>query len=441
MSRALNSLSARILVASLLLVLIFIGSSGLYLERSHRLSIEAAEEERLQLQVLTLLAQADYERSLSMPLEMLEPRLNQASSGLYARVTGAGGQVLWQSRSALTVAAPWSGAPLAPGERRFARQDDLYRLDYQVIWETEDGTEVPLRFTVLESATAVDADLSTYRRHLLFWLGGSTLLLGLSLPVILFWALGPLRNLAGDIAAIERSEAEQLEGFYPVEVQPLTANLNRLLRGEQQRRERARNTLADLAHSLKTPLAVISSADPGRNDFPALVREQAARMQDIVDYQLQRGIGGGQTLLQTVDITTVVERLRHSLLKVYAQQQPVMEVCVEGHPAFRGDERDLLEMLGNLVDNACKYGAGRVRIEVRQTPQALEIAVEDNGPGIAPELRTAVRQRGTRADSQVPGQGIGLAVASDIATSYGGHLQIEDSPGLGGARLGLYFPT
>lgn len=441
MSAALNSLSARVLAASLVLVLVFIGSSGLYLERSHRLSIEAAEEERLQLQVLTLLAQADYERGLSMPLEMLEPRLNQASSGLYARVTGAGGQVLWQSRSALTVAAPWHGAPLAAGQRRFARRGDLYRLDYQVIWETGEGQEVPLRFTVLESASAVDADLSTYRRHLLLWLGGSTLLLGLSLPVILFWALAPLRRLAADIAAIERSEAEQLEGRYPVEVQPLTANLNRLLRGEQQRRERARNTLADLAHSLKTPLAVVASADPDRDDFPTLVREQAARMQDIVDYQLQRGIGGGQTLLQTVDVAGVIERLRNSLVKVYADKHPAITVRVAGQPLFRGDERDLLEMLGNLVDNACKYGAGQVRIEAQQTPAALEIAVEDNGPGIAPALRDAVRQRGTRADTHSPGQGIGLAVAGDIAASYGGRLQIGQSAQLGGARLSLYLPT
>ncbi|WP_116368342.1 ATP-binding protein [Parahaliea mediterranea] len=436
-----RSLSARILLASLLLVLLFLGSSGLYLERSHRLSIEAAQAERLQLQVLTLLAQADYSDRLQMPTEMLEPRLNQASSGLYARITGAGNQVLWQSRSALTLAARWHGAPLGAGERRFQRQGELYRLDYQVIWETATGAEIPLRFSVLESSAAVDADLATYRRHLWLWLGGSTVLFALTLPLVLYWSLGPLRRLAGDIAAIEAGRSERLEGAYPAEVRPLTTNLNRLLQGEQQRRQRARDTLADLAHSLKTPLAVVASADPTQASFPTLVHEQAQRMQDIVDYQLQRGIGGGQTLLQTVPVAPVIERLCASLAKVYSDRKPAFDLAIEGAPAFRGDERDLLEMLGNLLDNACKYGAGSIRIQARQGPQELTIAVEDNGPGIPAPLRERVRQRGSRADTQTPGQGIGLAVASDIAASYGGALHIGDGQALGGARLSLHFPA
>ncbi|GAB3282624.1 ATP-binding protein [Parahaliea aestuarii] len=441
MSASLHSLSARILLASLLLVLLFLGSSGLYLERSHRVSIEAAQAERLQLQVMTLLAQADYDSRLQMPTEMLEPRLNQASSGLYARVSGAGNQVLWQSHSALTLAAPWDGAPLAPGERRFGRNGDLYRLDYQVIWQTDSGRDIPLRFSVLESSAAVDADLATYRRHLWFWLGGSTLLFALTLPAVLYWSLGPLRRLAADVAAIEAGRSERLEGPYPAEVRPLTTNLNRLLQGEQQRRQRARDTLADLAHSLKTPLAVVASADPAQPAFPALVREQAQRMQDIVDYQLQRGIGGGQALLHSVPVTELAERLCASLAKVYAERGPTFEIVAEGAPQFRGDERDLLEMLGNLVDNACKHGAGAVRILARQQAGELEIAVEDNGPGIAPALRDTVRHRGIRADTQAPGQGIGLAVAGDIAASYDGELRIGDSQLLEGARISLHFPA
>ncbi|MBN7797847.1 ATP-binding protein [Parahaliea mediterranea] len=442
MTRPLDSIAGRVLVASLLLLPLFLGVSGLYLERSHRLSIEAAQAERLQLQILTLLAQAEYDRELELPAALIEPRLSRPQSGLYARILDARGRELWQSPSRqLTGIAAGDEAPreLTPGERRFRRDGPLFHLAYQVLWETADGREVPLLFEVTESTEAVDADLRLYRRHLLAWLSGAAAMLVLCQLAILAWGLRPLRHLARDIAAVERGETEGLGGPYPREVQALTDNLNALLNSEQQRRDRVRGTLADLAHSLKTPLAVIASADSQAEDYPRLVREQAGRMEEIVSYQLQRAVGGRHKLLRPVDIHAVVARLRRGLVKVYADRDLDITCRVADGAHFRGDERDLLEMLGNLMDNACKHCRARVEVRAKRDDQGLRIQVHDDGDGVAPALRRQVLQRGARADTRAPGQGIGLAVVHDIAASYGGDMAIEDSP-LGGACVALHFP-
>lgn len=436
------SLAARLLLASALLLPLFLGATGWYLERSHRLSIEAAQAERLQLQLLNLLAQAEYESGLQMPTDLLEPRLGQPGSGFYALISDVSGAVLWSSRSALTLdaaAIPLAMPPLRPGGSASSRINGLLRVSLQVLWETAPGEDVPLRFTVLETTAPIEADLAHYRRSLLLWLGGAALMLLACQLVILGWGLRPLRALAGDIARLEAGETALLQRPYPREVQVLTRNLNTLLQGEQQRRERVRRTLGDLAHSLKTPLAVIRTADPRAPDYPALVSEQTDRMEEIVSYQLQRATGGSARLLQRVPVAPVLERLRSSLLKVYAARNLDIQLLVESGCTFRGDERDLMEMLGNLMDNACKYATQQIRVSAAGGDEnALDIIVEDDGPGVAPALRRAILQRGFRADSRGEGQGIGLSVTGDIAASYRGSLAI-DSDGYGGARVRLSF--
>ena len=268
------------------------------------------------------------------------------------------------------------------------------------------------------------------------WLGATLLLLLLVQLLIVRWGLQPLRRLSVAIARIEAGEAARLEGYWPREVRPLVDNLQTLLDGEQRRRERMRNTLADLAHSLKTPLAVLRSADASAPDYAALQREQLERMEEVVAWQLQRASGGQQHLLQRVHVAPALERLRDTLLKVYAERELEITVRCPQDARFRGDERDLLELLGNLLDNACKYGRRRIDVEVSGGigGQALRIVVEDDGEGISPELRDALVQRGARADTRGEGQGIGLAMVLEIVRAQGGRLSFADSP-LGGARV------
>ncbi len=443
MNLLLNSISGRLVLGSALLLALFLSASGWYLEGSHRRSLEAAQAERLQLQLFTLLAQTEFGASLQLPAELVEGRYNQPNSGLFARVTDANGKILWLSPSSVTLPTTVTSAaptPLQPGEHMFARRDDLYTLVWQVVWATDEGEEIPLQFMVMETATPLEADLAVYQRGLRLWLGISALLLLLFLAAVLSWALRPLRRLAAEVAAIEAGEAEQLGDNYPHEIQPLTGNLNTLLAGERQRRERVRNTLGDLAHSLKTPLAVLRGADAERPDYPELVREQSAQMEQIVSYQLQRASGGSHRLLQLIAVAPVVERLRQSLLKVYADKRLLISCEVDPACRFRGDERDLMEVLGNLMDNACKYGHSQVRIRAEgSAPKTLRLKIEDDGPGIPPGKRQHSLLRGTRLDQMSPGQGLGLAVAADIVESYRGWLEINDSS-LGGAQVAVVLP-
>lgn len=438
-----NSLAGRLLLASAILLPLFLGTTALYLDQNHLRSLEIAQSQRLQLQVLTLLAEAEFDDNLILPETLVEARFNRPDSGLYAFVNNGNNRTVWSSPSAMTIKNALSAfaiSPLAVGERGFSRGEDFFQYSYQVVWETESGTEAPLKFTVLESVTAVDEQIAAYRQGLLFWLGGSTLLLIGVQALILFWGLRPLRGLAGEISAIESGEREDLVGDYPKEVQGVTDSLRTLLLSEKKRRDRARHTLSDLAHSLKTPLAVIRSADADQADYADLVNEQTRQMEQTVSYQLQRAVGASHKLLQMVPVAPVATRLQNSLLKVYADKGVAIELDADAESVFQGDERDLLELLGILMDNACKYGRALVRVNVSGGGAApLLITVEDDGNGIPESMRKAIFKRGVRADSQQSGHGIGLAVAADLAESYRGTLELAQSC-MGGAHLRIALP-
>jgi two-component system sensor histidine kinase PhoQ len=441
-----QSLLARLLLASLIALPLSLGATGWYLERAHRAALQAASLERLELQVLALLAQADFDTGFSLPLLPLESRLLQPNSGLYALVTGADGEPLWLSPSAALLPDPLAtladGLPaLTPGQHYGDEKRALLRYAYQVLWEAEGSQAQPLRFLVAESTGPRDADLRVYRYKLLLWLLGTLLLLLAVQMLILRWGLLPLRRLTDDIARIESGESSSLPGPWPREVQPLADNLQALLAGEQQRRERMRNTLADLAHSLKTPLAVLRSADPEQADFRHLQDEQLARMEEVIGWHLQRAAGGSHRLLQRTAVAPVLQRLRETLCKVYADRALVIDIDCPDDARFRGDERDLMELLGNLMDNACKYARQRLCVAVGGGSQGepLRILVEDDGEGISPELRDTLLQRGARADSRREGQGIGLALVLDIVTAQRGELVLGESA-LGGAAVRISLP-
>ncbi|MEE4276849.1 MAG: ATP-binding protein [Halieaceae bacterium] len=440
-----RSLAARLIGAAAIFLPLTLGLAATYLERAHREALDASIAERLQLQVITLLAQANVSDDFDLPLMPLEPRLLQPGSGLYAMVTSEA-ETLWVSPSAALMAQPVArlgeGVPssLPTGGRYDDERSGLIRHAYQVLWEREDGGEIALRFVVAESVAPRDADVQAFRTRLLVWFAGMLVLVLLVQMAIVRFGLTPLRRLAERVQAIEDGREASLGAPWPREVRPLVESLESLLRGEQQRRERLRNTLADLAHSLKTPLAVLRSADLASPDYAALQREQLERMDEVMQWHLQRATGGSHRLLQRVNVAPVVERLRATLLKVYAARAIDIRVDVDPEARYRGDERDLMELLGNLLDNACKYAADRVRVRVsRDAVQGLLILVEDDGEGVSPELRDALLSRGARADTRREGQGIGLAVVRELVADQGGELLIGDSE-LGGARVELRLP-
>jgi two-component system sensor histidine kinase PhoQ len=230
----------------------------------------------------------------------------------------------------------------------------------------------------------------------------------------------------------------------------LTSNINTLLSQQQEHLERYRRTLGDLAHSLKTPLAVLQNAvenhQPSDN-LMAIVREQVERMNQITGYQLQRAATSGWTaLVAPVAVREIAQKVLNGLQKVYADKQVVATLDMESHIEFPGDEGDLMEIIGNLVDNAFKWSKRRVCVlaETKPAPQEgqwdLFLRVEDDGPGIPSEMVRYVMQRGRRAESDIAGHGIGLSIVRDIVQVYGGTLEIGVSK-WGGAAVNVWLPA
>ena len=253
----------------------------------------------------------------------------------------------------------------------------------------------------------------------------------------------PLRKMALDIKQIESGQKNKLSKNYPIELRGLSHNLNTLIETEKQQRERYHNTLADLAHSLKTPLAVIQAeleSDRGANDKEVLINEQSKRMQEIITHQLQRAvIATPNQLRNKISVAEPIKKINGALTKVYADKNISIEQEVATNTTFQGDQRDLMEIVGNITDNACKACNRSVEIKAHMNGNKLIIEIHDDGPGIPKEQQAHILKRGQRLDSMTSGQGIGLDVVRDIIISYEGELEIHDSP-LGGALFRMVLP-
>ena len=445
-----GSLQGRLLVAATAVLVAFLGLTGFVLDRAFRDSAEAAAHDRLQGQVYALLAAADLDAQsvLRIPKNMPEPRLSVVRSGLYAEILKEDGTVYWRSPSALGVDLPQSGSPRI-GEWRFsrvhpARGAELFVLDFGLSWE--DAARALQRFTfrTAESLNAYYEQVARFRRSLWGWLAAVGVLLLVVQSVILRWGLSPLRRVAEDLRAIETGAAKELTGDYPAELRGLTGNLNSLIASARSHLERHRDALGNLAHSLKTPLAVLRNAmseKSGAVELPHTIGEQVDRMDQIVEYQLKRAAVSGRTTLSApIDVAGLAKKVVSALTKVYGSKTVDCELAISDDAKFYGDESDLLEVLGNLTDNAYKWCQNRITI--RAAPASgggrgkarLELRVEDDGPGIAEELVETVRHRGERADATTPGHGIGLAMVQDIVRLYGGEMKIGRST-LGGASV------
>ncbi len=448
MAAASWSLRRRLLLSGAAALLVFLGATGLALDRAFVASQRVALEQRLQGYVFAFLAKLEISRggAVLVPEPLPEPRLEQPSSGLYAVLIAPGFR--WRSPSALGRELPVDEV-LEPGRKRFdgpiAFGDGrYYRLSQGLAFEGGSGREVAFTLHVIEDEQFLLEQVAVFRERLALYLGGTKAVLLILLFLALRWSMAPFVRVTREIAEIEQGRRERLSGDHPAELEPLTANLNALIEGERQNLARYRHTLADLAHSLKTPLAVLRSAAENESGeaLRAQVLAQVERMDGIVGYQLARAARSGhRTLSAPLEITPSAESLVRSLEKVYASKNILCEFEIEEAARFHGEEGDLLELLGNLLDNAFKWASSRVLLSAASRPQpgarrpALVIHVEDDGPGIPEERIARVLERGVRGDERVPGHGIGLAIVQDIVRAYRGELRIDRSPELGGARF------
>lgn len=443
----MRSLGARMAAATAGVVVVFVLLTAVALERAFRESARYAVQDRLIGQIYLLIAEAELDANgeLTMPAQPVEPRLAMPGSGVYAAIRGPDGTALWRSPSALGITLAYPER-LPPGKVRFQALrpqsgPSLYMASLHIEWETPDGY-LPLTFHAAEDRSHLRALVARFRGTLWMWLGAMALLLIGAQLVALRWGLRPLTRAAREIEEVEAGRRNQLSRDYPTEVRRLTSNLNALLESERARLMRYRHALADLAHSLKTPLAVLQASV--RGDDPAtmsgVIKEQVERMDALIHHQLQRAAASGRSAMSgPLAVTPVAQRLKTSLDKVYADRSVVCQIQIATDTVFSGDEADLMELLGNLMDNSYKWAHRLIRVTAGNTADGLEIRVEDDGPGIDTQIRSRILARGGRADEYVPGHGIGLAVVSEIVQAYRGSMEIARSR-LGGARLTLRLP-
>ena len=446
-----GSIQRRLISITSLILVIFLTSTGWVLDRTYSASIVQGAEEQLKLVIYALMGIAEEEgASLVFNQSLADPRLAQAESGLYAIVTTDLKQTLWRSPSLQSIDSAGfsdnlSFANLTPGVFSFSNIDDAqvkYQLSYAVIWDGIEPSQVV--FTAIVDQAPYLAAIADFRQNLWLGLGGATLFFILAQLLALGWGLRPLLVMQREVRELEQGTRSELSNEYPVELSGLAENLQRFASHEAQQRVRYRQALDNLAHSLKTPLSVLRNALVEVAIDKGLIKDQIDRMQDTVSRQLARVVVAAPVMLSAqIDVAQAARKLVRTLEVAFPKVDLLLELHAQ--PKLRIDEGDLLEILGNIIENACKYGKYSVCISVDQVPatQANEagivITIEDDGPGIPNAMREDVLSRGLRLDTQVAGQGIGLAVAKELVTLYEGRLSISNSE-LGGAKVALYFP-
>ncbi|MEZ5499739.1 MAG: ATP-binding protein [Steroidobacteraceae bacterium] len=448
------SLTRRLLLSVSVVLILFFGLTILILDAMFRDLSERSLRELLDAQMLALIAAIEpaADGRVSSAARLPDSRLDTPGSGLFAEIRTVKGESLW--RSASTAGSFVDFGRLGEDQRdsfHYTTTPTRGRLAIAsrlISWETADGALQKLQFSVASDLQPYDAQLRSFRSRLFGWFVAMTLLLLFAIAVLLRGQLRPLRRLEQQIREIEHGDREALSGIYPSELQGVTSNLNALLAAERRRIARYRDTLGNLAHSLKTPLSVIRSATDGAQSRDAIViNEQVDRMRDIVEHQLSRAAAsGGATVGQApVPVRAIVAELRNAMLRVYGSSKDLsISVDVPADLAFIGDRADFMELMGNLLDNACKWCRSTVRVRAQlssaEAPaHALLLMVEDDGAGIASGARESVMMRGVRADERAPGHGLGLAMVRDTVDLYGGEISIADSQ-LGGACVRVLLP-
>lgn len=437
------SLRLRILLLATTVMVIALVIVGVALSAAQHRGTVIALQERMESYVYLVLAASDVDPAgrLTVGNDLGDPRLTQPGSGFYAHLNDGGAH--WSSPSALGIELP-ELPPLGAGETRFTEPSealDYFTFRYGIAWELPDATVVPMTVAILVDPQQLEAQLEGFQQSLVRSLAAAGVILVIAQLFMVLTAFRPLRRVAEDVAGIESGKSSRLQGRYPSELEPLARNVNRLLDTEQANQERYRNALDSLAHSLKTPLAVIRAGVHVEGDDARSAIDRAAEdMDHLISTRLHRAAASTRrALAEPVAVLPEAKRVLASLQKVYSQKMIAADANIEPELQFYGEKRDLLELMGNLFDNAFKYGQSQVRITAGAVEKAgsrpgLWLRVEDDGPGIEPDRWSRLLQRGVRGDERVEGHGLGLAIVLELVSAYGGDISISRSE-LGGACL------
>ena len=456
----INSLALRLFVSATAVTVVILVITGVVLSSLYRDGAERSFDRRLGVYLKTLVADvAAPEESEKFSQSLGEPLFELPLSGWYWQVTrlSAPRPEVRSSRSLWDAGLPHledlNVATGADGTRRRyvpGPEDQRLRLVERTVDLGEEG-----RYLVAVAGDALEIDDETqgFDRAIAVTFGVLAIVLLFTTMFQVRFGLAPLKRISDSLAAIRSGSAERLEGRFPEEIAPLARETNALIDANREIVERARTHVGNLAHALKTPLSVIVNEATARGEDPLAVkvREQAAVMRDQVQRHLERArIAARATVIGTVtEVAPVVTALARSMEKIHRDRGIAIDIETPRDTRFRGERQDLEEMVGNLVDNACKWAQSRVAVEVlpdrvdaARTGSTLRVVVDDDGPGLTPSQREWIQtaRRGSRLDETKPGSGLGLSIVVDLAALYGGALTLGTAP-IGGLRAELVLPA
>lgn len=446
----IRSLRLRLMLAATTLAVLFMLALLPAMQGAFSLALQDSIKQRLASDVTTLISAARVENNrLVMPTQLPDELLNLTDSRLLGYIYDRDGHLVWRSRAThdedISYRPRYDGHGDQFARIREANGQEFFVYDVEV--KLLGGKSAAFSMVALQPVREYEQTLDGLRENLYLGFGAALLVLLSLLWIGLTWGLQALKRLSQELDQIENGALESLSEEHPRELLRLTGSLNRLLRSEREQRSRYRDSLDDLAHSLKTPLAVLQGVSEDMAQRPEdreqawVLQSQIERMSQQISYQLQRASLRKSGLVRhQVRLRPVLQSLCDTLDKVYRDKRVRTSFDLPDPCYVPIEQGALLEMLGNLLENAYRLCLGEVRVSLRQTMSGVELCIEDDGPGVPPDQRARILQRGERLDRQHPGQGIGLAVVKDIIESYGAQLTLGDSA-LGGAAFRIHFPV
>lgn len=441
-----GSIASRILWLSTLWLVIALAATAFLLSELYSRALDNALLEQLDFQIESLVGEAlqNGVGGLSQA-SSTDPRFARPASGWYWQVSDAEGHVLAFSPSLVGSVLPQMPSPVEGKPTRSSRVTDSFGTPLRAVERTIALNGTRYHFIATGNLSEIADLVGGFRGQAIIVLGAVGAMLAIMSALVARFALRPVTRLRLAFERVREGEEESVAGTYPTEIAPLAEEVNELLASNKRVIERARSQVGNLAHGLKTPIAVLrNEASAEGQDLPALVLNEADKMAAIVSTYLDRAQIAARTTLvgRKTPVLPTIERLVRVMRKIHKQTQIEMTGISPTGAAFRGEQADLEEMLGNLLDNACKWASGRVRLSASQLSgtDRLEIAIEDDGPGLSEtEIATAV-QRGKRLDEHTPGSGLGLDIVREMTEIYGGELRLTRSS-MGGLKAALRLPA
>ncbi|TMJ16760.1 MAG: sensor histidine kinase [Alphaproteobacteria bacterium] len=431
------------IVVSALWIMLLLSGGGVALDRVLTSAITNNFDAQLDYVLTALIASAeigpDGEVFFNRP--PADQRFLEPASGVYWQISGKGyepfpSRSLWDRR--LAVRGNHQDFDVHTYDSKEFPDETLRVVEREAVLP---GSKVRWRFQVAQSRDGLDDQISVIRRTMVKSFG----ILGIGLIILAvlqaLYGLWPLRRVRRAIASIRSGEKSRIEERFPREIEPLTEELNALLAHNETQAEEARRHAGNLAHALKTPLTVITNAATAKApDLADTVCREATTMRRQVDHHLARAraIGRRSSAQAKAELWPSLEAVERAVSRLY--ENVTIDLAGDKKAAVRVERQDLDEMLGNLIENAAKYGGGRVFVTVHNTPECVEVEVEDDGAGIPEAERISIFDRGARLDTGKPGTGLGLAIVRDVAQIYGGSIQLEESEDLGGLLARLKLP-